>query len=247
MNREARSKWTIVEHIGVVLGIFTAIVAVAQAIKPIRAATADVAAFLWPGVVAGILGVVTLGLLARLARRERQLRAIKSELRDAHAERDQANSQAQDLGAAAAPGRRDHDARIIEHLVEIMPRSSARFLAEHDFGASWERVHVLPVHIVADEFDDPEHRLLDAKLEALRQTLIQATREFSDTLGQESAPKRGAGELSEPISPLEMDLPPDGEAGERWRTAQARLNEASTRVAEAYDQLLGAAHQRLHL
>jgi hypothetical protein len=44
-----------------------------------------------------------------------------------------------------------------------------------------------------------------------------------------------------------MDMPPEGEAGDRWRRTQALLNDLSTRVANAYDRLLVAANEGLYL
>lgn len=248
MNQPRGRGWGILERAGLLLGIFTAIVAIAQAIKPIRRATSEIAAFIWPGGVVGVLSVAAVVLLIAHVRRRRQLDAIEARFRQVVAERDDSVARARDLEESAAPARRDHDRRIIEHLVEVMPRQAVRFLAEQDFGASWRRSHVLPVHVVANEFNDPEHRLLDAELEALRCALVAAAQEFSVALGQDSAPMDGAAfELSEPIPSLDMDLPPPGAAGDRWRATQKRLNDASAQVAGAYDRLLGAAHERLQL
>jgi hypothetical protein len=68
------------------------------------------------------------------------------------------------LEEARAPDRREHDRRILRQIIEQMPRQLVRSLTEHDFGGSWGRELVMPVHRIVDELDDVEHRFLDSAL-----------------------------------------------------------------------------------
>jgi hypothetical protein len=247
MHQGTRRGWKVIERTGVVLGIVAAVVAIAQAFKPLRHVTADVIDYLWPGWIVSILVVAGLLLFALFLDRERQLQAQRTELARVKAERDRSIANARSLSEKSDPERRDHDQRIIRQILEVMPRGSARFLTQHDFGGSWSWDDVRPVHTLAENFDEVEHRLLDPELELARRELIDAARELSRALGQHSARLHGATNQFAPIPPLEMDMPPEGEAGGRWRRAQALLNELSTRVAEAYDRLVAAANERLYL
>jgi hypothetical protein len=85
-------------------------------------------------------------------------------------------------------GRRDHDTRTIEHLVEIMPRSSVLFLTEHHFAASWKRRLVLP------STSSPSNSTTRGTGFSMRSSTPcghadSGCRDFADTFGQESAPR----------------------------------------------------------
>jgi hypothetical protein len=247
MRRKRGRAWTIVERIGAVLSIILALIALAQFFDPIHDTTAEVLDALWPAWIVGVLLASVLGLIALNGNRERRLRTQKHELARVGEERDQSVEHAQVLTERDAPARHEHDERIVQQILTVMPRGSARFLAEHDFGASWDREEVMPVHALAEDLDEVEHRFLDPQLEAARRELIEDAQALARELGQHSARLRGPGNRFAPIPPLEMDMPPEGEAGERWQRAQALLNDRSTRVAEAYDRLLAAANEGLYL
>lgn len=247
MNSLGGTTRTIANRTFTVVGLLATVVTIAQAFRSIRRVTADVADYLWPDWIVAILALAVLGLLALLRNRERRLHNREIELRGVVMARDDSAAKVQALEDALAPDRREHDRRIIKELINVMSRQAVRFVDEHDFGALWNQKDVLPVYRVANDLDDVEHRFLDPELESLRRAFIDAIQAFSTILGNHSSPHERLADFMTPIPPLEGDMAPSGEAGDRWRQSQKLLNEGSTRVAETYDQLVGKANERLLL
>jgi hypothetical protein len=247
MNGLGKTARTIAKGAVALLSLLAAIVALVPAFKSIRRDTSDLVGYLWPDWIVAVLVLAVLGLLALLRNRERRLHVREIELRDVVTERDDAAAKVQAFEDALAPERREHDRRIIKQLIDVMPRQAIRFVAEHDFGGLWKLEEVLPVYRVANDLDDVEHRFLDPELESFRRAFIVAVQSFSTVLGNHSGPHERLADFMTPIPPLEGDMAPSGEAGDRWRQSKKLLNEGSTRVAETYDQLVGKANERLLL
>lgn len=70
------------------------------------------------------------------------------------------------------------DQRLLDRILELMPRSWVRQLGLQDFGVSWHDDLTYPPTAFWHDFADVEHRFTDSKLEAARAALHDAAGEF---------------------------------------------------------------------
>lgn len=72
------------------------------------------------------------------------------------------------------------DQRLLDHILEVLPRSWMQQLSAHDFGTSWHQDLSYPPTKFWFDFAEVEHRFNDPKLERARKALHEAAGEFID-------------------------------------------------------------------
>ena len=190
------------------------------------------------------IGLVVVLLLLIFAlvlkdRGERALRQNDSQLERLRGEMSELADANTATMARVAEQTLERDRDVYRAIRQHMPRSAIRWIAEHDFGSSWDGERVYPFFDIEDRLDPLEHRFASPDLEGLRERLFAAVDNFGQTLAIESGPAKGRDRIYNVMDPEDIYRNPEGERIAKDRAHM--LNEAADRVLAAYDELVKAA------
>jgi hypothetical protein len=201
----------------VAIGLAASLLAVAQVVGPARRITRNAIEWLYPAgvLIAAAALILALAVALYVATRPR---AATVE----YGERE-----------------RERDTRVIAEIRSTLPRGRVHALLRmQDFGNAW-RSEWMDAIFHLERKNDVEDRFLDPTLERLRQDLHTAVEELSELFAAETFPVRGAGAAEWQDVGVRA-----GEDRELWNRRKTLLNEASDRVADAYDALMEEARRK---
>lgn len=144
--------------------------------------------------------------------------------------------------------RRQHDARIVAEIRELITRRNIEWLRTWDFGGGWAAASLGPFFQL-DNLNDVEHRPIDAELSVALRQLFDATDDFTNRVAENSfseanlagEPWRNVGWSSGEADGLE------GDERRIWETRRDLLNAAADPVVDAYDEFVDLARRKLLL
>jgi hypothetical protein len=194
--------------------------------------------------VATVWGVYPLGVIVLLAV------ALVAALWNGAMEHRRANAAAVIAQAPIAPDprARKHDAGIVLEIRHTLPRRSVTWLRQHDFAASWHDEWMDGVREV-ERLEDVEHIAFDPELQRSLTALFDSVTMFTQLLARHgNVVPSDTYEMLMNVgwSPAEADgLVGDDRVEYERRTSE--LNHAADVVAEAYDDFIDVARERLLL
>ena len=132
------------------------------------------------------------------------------------------------------------DIAVFNDLLALLtPSGVISFLRDHDFGGSFFREDVAPLHTFVAIGKNPDSEFIDPLLEKERQQLLASASKLSTEIATKTAPN-SAGHLSVLPKHLVNSQRPD------WVVRETKeLNEAATEFVELYDNFVRLCRARI--
>jgi hypothetical protein len=132
------------------------------------------------------------------------------------------------------------DVGVFEQLLELLkPSGVISFLREHDFGGSFLRDDITPLHTFVAVGGNPDNEFVDPALEKERQLLFNNASHLAMLIAKYTSPN-AAGHLSVLPNRLVNSPRPD------WVLREAKeLNEAASAFVEIYDNFVRFCRARI--
>ena len=142
--------------------------------------------------------------------------------------------------SAPAPLITPADTALFDKLLKLLaPNDVILFLREHDFGGSFSREDIAPLHTFVALGKNPDNEFIDTSLETERQFLLNSASKLAMEIATKTAPN-SAGNLS--VLPNHLVNSPRPE----WVIREAKeLNEAATEFVELYDKFIRFCRTRI--
>ena len=142
---------------------------------------------------------------------------------------------------------RKHDAGIVAKIRRTVSRDTAEWIRSWDFGGEWRSAHNESFRALS-EMSSVEHFPIDPELQVAFQRLLDANRAFLDCLVWDTFTDHNHGEWWCSVGWTSAQAETlQGEDRLLWEGRSGRLNDAATRLVEAYDEFVGEARQKLLL
>lgn len=132
------------------------------------------------------------------------------------------------------------DTALFDKLLKLLaPDGVILFLREHDFGGSFAREDIAPLHTFVALGKNPNNEFIDTSLESERQLLLNSASKLAMEIATKTAPNT-AGYFS--VLPNHLVNSPRPE----WVNREAKeLNEAATEFVELYDKFVRFCRTRI--
>ncbi|MDP1929272.1 MAG: toll/interleukin-1 receptor domain-containing protein [Thiobacillus sp.] len=132
------------------------------------------------------------------------------------------------------------DVTVFEQLLELLkPTGVISFLREHDFGGSFFREDIAPLHTFVAIGGNPDNEFVDSTLEKERQLLLKNASDLAMLIAKYTSPNE-FGRFSVLPSHLADSPRPD------WVLREAKeLNEAASAFVEIYDNFIRFCRARI--
>lgn len=132
------------------------------------------------------------------------------------------------------------DVAVFERLLEsLKPSGVISFLREHDFGGSFSREDIAPLHMFVAIGGNPDNEFIDPALEKERKILLENACELTTLIAKYTSPN-AYNYLSVLPSNLANSPRPD------WVLREAKeLNDAASKFVEIYDNFVRFCRGRI--
>ncbi len=132
------------------------------------------------------------------------------------------------------------DVAVFDNLMALLqPTGVISFLREHDFGGSFFREDVAPLHTFASIGGNPDNEFIDPVLEKERKILLESATELATLIAKYTSPN-DFNHLSVLPSHLANSPRPD------WVRREAKeLNETANRFVEVFDNFVRFCRARI--